>query len=288
MVWVLIGIVIVLVLLALWAVFAYNGLIKLRNLVQEAWHQIDVELKRRHDLIPNLVETVKGYATHERGTLEEVIRARAAAVGGASTPATAAQNENVLTQALGRLMAVAEAYPDLKANQNFMALQGELSSTEDRIAAGRRYYNANVRELNTKVETVPTNIIAGFGKIGKEEYFEVDAPARNAPNVSFGAGSGAGGPGAPVGADPGSPVQPSSVEFGQAAAPTATGQPGQAPSGPYQQPQQPQTPQSPQDGPPPYGQSGPPQPGSQGPGYTPPGGNFPGGGQPPAGPPPQR
>ncbi|AKU15533.1 LemA family protein [Luteipulveratus mongoliensis] len=242
MVWVLIGIVVVLVLLVLWAVMSYNRLIKLRNLVQEAWHQIDVELKRRHDLIPNLVETVKGYAAHERGTLEEVIRARGAAMAGASTPAAAAQNENMLTQALGRLMAVAEAYPDLKANQNFLSLQAELSSTEDRIAAGRRYYNANVRELNTKVETVPTNVIAGFAKIGKEEYFEVEDQARNAPNISFGAGSGAGGPGSPTIADAGSPVQPSSVEFGQAGTPAG---PGQAPpAGPGQTPQAPQAPQA--------------------------------------------
>lgn len=271
MMWVLIGIAVVLVLLVLWAVFAYNGLIKLRNLVQEAWHQIDVELKRRHDLIPNLVETVKGYASHERGTLEEVMRARGAAMNGASSPAAAAQNENMLTQALGRLMAVAEAYPDLKANQNFLSLQGELSSTEDRIAAGRRYYNANVRELNTKVETVPTNIIAGFAKIGKEEYFEAEEQARNAPSVNFGnagpaagPGSAAGGPGSPGPQDSGSPVSPSSVEFGQAGAPGQAPQYGGAPAPGQQQPYggasvpgQPQAPQPPQG--PPAPQQAPPQ-----------------------------
>ena len=177
----------VVVLLLVWAVATYNGLIKRRNLVQEAWRQIDVELKRRHDLIPNLVETVKGYAAHERGTLEDVMAARSAAMaGGISNPADQAQSENVLTQALGRLFAVAEAYPDLKANQNFLALQQELSATEDRIAAGRRYYNANVRELNTKVESVPSNIVAGVAKIGREEYFEVEETARSAPAVSFG------------------------------------------------------------------------------------------------------
>ena len=144
---IIIGIV---VLLVLAAVAMYNGLIKLRNLVQEAWRQIDVELKRRHDLIPNLVETVKGYAAHERGTLEGVMQARSAAMSGGQGPAAAAQSEGMLSQALGRLFAVAEAYPDLKANVNFLALQQELTSTEDRIAAGRRYYNANVRELNTK------------------------------------------------------------------------------------------------------------------------------------------
>ncbi|HET7659658.1 MAG TPA: LemA family protein, partial [Oryzihumus sp.] len=171
-VWIVIGVVVVLLLL--WAVSTYNGLVKLRNLVQEAWRQIDVELKRRHDLIPNLVETVKGYAAHERGTLEDVMKARSAAMAGGQGPAAAAQSENVLTQALGRLIAVAEAYPDLKANQNFLSLQQELSSTEDRIAAGRRYYNANVRELNTKVETVPSNIFASMFHITREEYFEAE------------------------------------------------------------------------------------------------------------------
>src|SRR6188472_352953 len=165
-------VVVLLVVVIGWAVATYNGLIRLRNLVQEAWRQIDVELTLRHDLIPNLVETVKGYAAHERGTLEDVMAARSAAMSGAQSPAGLAQNENVLTQALGRLFAVAEAYPDLKANQNFLALQQELASTEDRIAAGRRYYNANVRELNTKVESVPSNIIAGFAHIGRAEYFE--------------------------------------------------------------------------------------------------------------------
>src|SRR6478735_8717974 len=145
-VWILLGLV---VLAAIVGVVTYNGLIALRNRVEEGWRQIDVELKRRHDLIPNLVETVKGYASHERGTLEDVMQARSAAMSGGQSPADLAQNENVLTQALGRLFAVAEAYPDLKANQNFLALQQELASTEDRIASGRRYYNANVRELNT-------------------------------------------------------------------------------------------------------------------------------------------
>ncbi len=181
---IIIGIVL---LMALAAVAMYNGLIKLRNLVQEAWRQIDVELKRRHDLIPNLVETVKGYAAHERGTLEGVMQARSAAMSGGQGPAAAAQSEGMLTQALGRLFAVAEAYPDLKANVNFLALQQELTSTEDRIAAGRRYYNANVRELNTKVETVPSNMVAGVFKIGRAEYFEVEGAEREVPSVTFGA-----------------------------------------------------------------------------------------------------
>jgi LemA protein len=182
-------IIVIAVIIGLWGVMAYNGLVRLRNLVQEAWRQIDVELTRRHDLIPNLVETVKGYASHERDTLDAVVRARAAATAPGATVAQQAQQEGELSQALGRLMAITEAYPDLKANQNFMALQQELGATEDRIAAGRRFYNANVRELNTKVESVPTNIVAGIGNFQKAEYFQVDDQAvRNAPSVSFGSG----------------------------------------------------------------------------------------------------
>lgn len=179
----------IIVLFALWAVGVYNGLIKQRNLVQEAWRQIDVELKRRHDLIGNLVETVKGYAAHERGTLEDVMKARSAAMAGGQTPAQQAQSEGMLSAALGRLIAVAEAYPDLKANQNFMALQNELTSTEDRIASARRYYNANVRELNTKVETVPSNVVAGMFNIKREEYFEVEGIERDPVKVDFGQGN---------------------------------------------------------------------------------------------------
>jgi len=180
-------VVVIIVVIGLWAVTTYNGLIRLRNRVQEAWQQIDVELTRRHDLIPNLVETVKGYATHERETLDAVVRARAAATAPGASVAQQAQSEGELSQALGRLMAISEAYPDLKANQNFLSLQSELSSTEDRIAAGRRFYNANVRELNTKVETVPSNVIAGVGNIGRAEYFEVESQqVRSAPQVNFG------------------------------------------------------------------------------------------------------
>jgi LemA protein len=177
---------VVVAVLVLWFFGAYNGLIKLRNLVQEAWAQIDVELKRRHDLIGNLVETVKGYAAHERGTLEAVTQARAAAMAPGQSPAQAARAEVALTQALVRLNAVSEAYPDLKANQNFSALQAELGATEDRIASARRYYNANVRELNTKVESIPTNFVAGIASVTKAEYFELEsAVEREAPKVSF-------------------------------------------------------------------------------------------------------
>lgn len=180
------GLIVVLVIVALWAIGQYNGLVKLRNLVQEAWRQIDVELQRRHDLIPNLVETVKGYAKHEKETFEAVIKARTAAVAPGSSPAEQAAQENMLTQALGRLFALAEAYPDLKANTNFLELQQELTNTEDRIAAGRRFYNANVRTLNTKIETFPTNIIANMFGFHREEYFETEDPAaRQAPDVSF-------------------------------------------------------------------------------------------------------
>jgi len=200
-------------------VVSYNGLIRLRNLVQEAWRQIDVELTRRHDLIPNLVETVKGYAGHERETLDAVVRARAAATAPGASVAQQAQQEGELSQALGRLMAISEAYPDLKANQNFMALQNELSQTEDRIAAGRRFYNANVRELNTKVESVPSNIIAGFTNIGRADYFEVeDERVRSAPQVNFGQS----GPGvsfgqsapAPGSAEPTRPMEPGAPGYG--------------------------------------------------------------------------
>lgn len=183
---IVIAIVVLLIAVVGWAIATYNGLIKLRNLVQEAWRQIDVELTRRHDLIGNLVETVKGYAAHERGTLEDVMKARSAAMAPNQSPAQQAESENMLSQALGRLIAVAEAYPDLKANQNFMALQQELTATEDRIASARRYYNATVRELNTKVETVPTNFVAGMFGIKQAEYFEAVGEQREAPKVDFG------------------------------------------------------------------------------------------------------
>jgi LemA protein len=179
-------VVVLLVLVVGWAVVTYNGLVKLRNLVQEAWRQIDVELTRRHDLIGNLVETVKGYAAHERGTLEDVVRARSAAMAPGQSPAQQAESENMLSQALGRLLAIVEAYPDLKANENFMALQDELTSTEDRIASARRYYNATVRDLNTKVETVPSNVVAGLFNIDRAEYFEAVGEQREAPRVDFG------------------------------------------------------------------------------------------------------
>jgi LemA protein len=176
----------VLAVLAIAVVVSYNRFVRQRNLVQESWRQIDVELKRRHDLIPNLVETVKGYASHERGVFDEVTRARAAAAAPGSSPAVQAQQETLLGQALGRLFAVAEDYPDLKASANFLELQQQLEETEDRIAAGRRFYNGNVRALNTRVEAFPSNLVAKAFGFGKEEYFEVEDPAvRAAPTVDF-------------------------------------------------------------------------------------------------------
>lgn len=186
MTWVLIVLAVVVVIVGIWLVITYNGFVKLRNIVEESWRQIDVELHRRYDLIPNLVETVKGYAAHERGTFEAVTEARAAAATAGSTPAEQASQENMLTSALRQLFAVAEAYPDLKANTNFLDLQGRLTETEDRIAAGRRFYNANVRTLNTKVQTVPSNVVANLFKIKEAEYFEAEDPTvRSAPEVRF-------------------------------------------------------------------------------------------------------
>ncbi|MBJ7347379.1 MAG: LemA family protein [Thermoleophilaceae bacterium] len=180
---IVIGVIILLAIL--YIVGMYNGLIKLRNRTQEAFSDIDTQLKRRHDLIPNLIETVKGYAAHERGTFEAVVAARSGAVS-AHGVAEQAQAENVLTGALGKLFAVAEAYPDLKANQNFLALQNELTDTEDKIQASRRFYNMNVRDLNIKVQSVPSNIVANMAHITEMEFFEIeDSAEREVPQVSF-------------------------------------------------------------------------------------------------------
>jgi LemA protein len=246
-------IVVLLVLVLLYGVLQYNGLIRLRNVVQESWRQIDVELKRRHDLIPNLVETVKGYAAHERETLEAVIAARTAAVAPGSTVAQQAVQENVLTQALGRLFAVAEAYPNLKANENFLALQNELTATEDRIAAGRRYYNANVRALNTKVESVPSNIVAGMFHITRADYFEVDDQAqREAPSVSFDRSvptattpGGAVPPAVPATPPPPAPPAPAAPPAPPTGSPTAPAAPPTAPAAPASDPGAPPPPAPP-------------------------------------------
>ena len=168
-----------------WVAGAYNGLIRLRNQLENAWAQIDVQLKRRCDLIPNLVETVKGYAAHERGTLEAVIQARNMAVA-AKGVADRAQAENVLTGTLKSLFAVAEAYPNLKADQNFRDLQEELTSTENKVAFARQFYNDSVMSYNTQIEVFPRNVIAGMFHFTRREFFEVkDDTQRNAPQVKF-------------------------------------------------------------------------------------------------------
>jgi LemA protein len=206
-IYVVIGVV---ALLIIAVIVSYNRFVRQRNLVQESWRQIDVELNRRHDLIPNLVETVRGYAAHERGVFEAVTQARAAAQSlqsGSAGPAAQGQAEGVLQQALGRLMAVVENYPQLKANEQFIALQQQLAETEDRIAAGRRFYNANVRALNTRVEAFPSAVIASMFHFEKAQYFEVEDAATRAPvQVDFSSitGSPSAGtvPGAPVAAPP--------------------------------------------------------------------------------------
>jgi LemA protein len=174
-------IVVIVVLLLLIVAFLYNSLVRARNRVDNAWSQIDVQLKRRYDLIPNLVETVKGYAAHERQTLEAVTQARANAIGAQSGDvAQQAQAENALSGALKSLFAVAEQYPDLKANQNFLQLQEELTSTEDRIAYSRQFYNDSVLSYNNSIQTVPKNVLAGMFNFEKREFFE-GAPEETGP-----------------------------------------------------------------------------------------------------------
>ena len=170
----LIILLIVLGVVAFWLIATYNGLITLRNRVDEAWSDIDVQLKRRYDLIPNLVNTVKGYATHEGQTLEKVIAARNAAMS-ATNPHAKAEAENALSGTLKSLFALSESYPDLKANQNFLSLQNELTDTENKILASRRFYNGNEHDLNTKPQVFPTNIIANALGFTKRDFFEVDS-----------------------------------------------------------------------------------------------------------------
>lgn len=177
----------VIVLIALYVVFIYNGLVRSRQMAEEAWSGIDVQLKRRADLIPNLIETVKGYAAHEKTTLEEVVelRNKAQAVP-AGDVAGRAQAEGLLGQALGRVLALAEAYPDLKANQNFSELQASLETMESEIQMARRYYNGAARDLNVKVESFPSNLVAGQFGFAKREYFEIANEAdRAVPTVKF-------------------------------------------------------------------------------------------------------
>jgi LemA protein len=189
---VLIVLAVLAVIAVLYGVLTFNRLIQLRTRAEEGFSDIDVQLKRRHDLIPNLVETVKGYASHERQVFENVTEARSRAVA-AQGPQAQGQAENALTGALRQLFAVAEAYPDLKASRNFLELQDEITDTEDKIQASRRFYNMTVRDLNIKVETFPSRVIAGMANVGKREFFELDDEAERAvPEVSFQAGSATG------------------------------------------------------------------------------------------------
>ena len=180
--WIVLGLV---VLVVVFGIVAYNGLIRGRNQVENAWSQIDVQLKRRIDLIPNLVETVKGYATHEKETLDRVIQARNSAISAPSTPNAQAQADTALTGALRQVFALSEAYPDLKANQNFLALQEELTATVGRVAYARQFYNDSVLNYNNKLETFPTVIFASMLKFEKREYFVADEASGEVPKVGF-------------------------------------------------------------------------------------------------------
>ncbi|RCK67965.1 LemA family protein [Desertihabitans brevis] len=248
---VIVVLVVLLVVLGIAAISMYNGFVRNRNLIQESWRQIDVELNRRYELIPNLVETVRAFAAHERNTLEDVTRLRNQAQSVASHESglpseQRSQVEEQLSGAVRNLIVSVEAYPELRSNVNFLELQKQLAETEDRIAAGRRFYNANVRAYNTKIDSVPSNIIAGMFNFEKATYFEVNDPqVRQAPDVSFGEIAYRGEQQQrPSAAPPAPPVQndPQALPNPNAQAPY---QPPQAQGGapqpaPWQQPQQPQ------------------------------------------------
>lgn len=174
----------ILFLAVIWFVATYNGLVRWRNSVKDAWSQIDVQLKRRHDLIPNIVETVKGYAKHEKETFENVTKARAACMG-AQTTKDRIDSENMLSQTLKSLFAVTENYPELKANQNFIQLQEELTSTENKISFARQFYNDTVMEYNTRIQSIPTNIVAGIGHFTSEEFFKIAEEEKGPVKVQF-------------------------------------------------------------------------------------------------------
>ncbi|MGZ8630137.1 MAG: LemA family protein [Actinomycetota bacterium] len=186
----------VIVLVAIAAVVSYNRFVSQKTLIKDSWANIDTELRRRYDLIPNLVETVKGYASHEKEVLENVTRARAMAAGATGSPAEQAAAEAPLVAALRQLMLVVENYPDLKANQNFLELQGELTNTEDRLQTARRFYNANVRDYNRRVNQFPSMVVASMFNFEEEEFFEVEEGIREggAPQVDFGSPKGSGAP----------------------------------------------------------------------------------------------
>jgi LemA protein len=228
--WIVLGIIVV---IGIALVVSYNRFVSQRNLIRNSWANIDTELRRRYDLIPNLVETVKGYAAHEREVFEDVARTRSAAAQATGTPAEQAAAEGPFVAALGRLFAVAENYPELKANQNFLALQQELSNTEDRIQASRRFYNANVQDFNRRVQSFPSNVIAGMFGFKEEQFFEIPEAQRavvaEAPHVDFGSAAAAPTVPAPSAAPPASPPQAAPP----AAPPPATPPPAPpAPPGP--------------------------------------------------------
>lgn len=183
MAWIIVAVVVA--VLVIWAIAIYNGLVRSRNQVDNAWSQIDVQLKRRIDLVPNLVETVKGYAAHEKSTLEAVINARNASIAAPATPAGQAAADNVMTQALRQLFALSESYPDLKANQNFLALQEELTATEGRVAYARQFYNDSVLGYNNRLQAFPSVIVASMFHFARREFFETDAASREVPKVQF-------------------------------------------------------------------------------------------------------
>jgi LemA protein len=221
--WIVLGIIVV---IGIALVVSYNRFVSQRNLIRNSWANIDTELRRRYDLIPNLVETVKGYAAHEREVFEEVARTRSIAAGTSGTPAEQAAAEGPFVAALGKLFAVAENYPDLKANQNFLALQQELSNTEDRIQASRRFYNANVQDFNRRVQSFPSNVIAGMFGFKEEQFFEIPdaerAQVAQAPHVDFGAAAAA--PAAPT-----APAAPPAASPPQSPPPSAPPPPPAAP-----------------------------------------------------------
>ena len=178
-------IIVILVIFVLWVIIIFNGFVRLKNQVENSWSQIDVQLKRRTDLIPNLINTVKGYAKHEKEVFENVTKARSALVGAGNDVKKAAAAENMLTSALKSVFAVAEAYPDLKANENFKQLQEELTGTENKVAASRQYYNDTVMEYNTKRETFPSNLIAGMFHFTEKDLFEIEESEKAVPKVEF-------------------------------------------------------------------------------------------------------
>ena len=183
--WILLIVLAIVLIVVIWLIASYNGLIRRRNQIENAWAQIDVQLKRRLELIPNLVETVKGYAAHEKETLDAVIKARNAAAAAPNTPHAQAEADGLLTGAMRQLFALGGAYPDLEANQNFLALQEELTATEGRVAYARQFYNDSVLSYNQKLEQFPTMFFARMFKFDKREYFEADEAARIAPTVEF-------------------------------------------------------------------------------------------------------